>query len=223
MVLSSRRARQSLVWLHVVTSVGWASMAVALGVLLATGTVSPPGLGKSGPAHAADLLDRAVLVPAANAAAVTGFLLAACTSFGYFQRRWVTAKFVLTLGQLAVGIAVLSPRMPEIVTAADAGRRGPVAIALAGAVVMGAGLAFQAWVSFVKPWGRTSFGERGPRLHNAPAWLMNLAVAGPLTDLVLGVVVGAPPLFGPIVLVVALVRRAWARRLPRLRPAAAVA
>ncbi len=212
-----------LVWLHVVTSVGWASMAVALGVLMSAGAVSPPGPGKSGPAHAADLLDRAVLVYSANAAAFTGFLLAACTSFGYFQRRWVTAKFVLTLFQLGVGIFVLSPRMPEIVAAADAGRQGPVAIAIIGAVVMGGGLAFQAWVSFAKPWGRTAFGDRGPRLRNAPAWLMNLAVAGPLADLVLGITLGAPPLFAPIVLVVALAVRARAHRVPRVRPTVAAA
>ncbi|MCM6776766.1 hypothetical protein NDR87_22205 [Nocardia sp. CDC159] len=214
MGMSSRRARQLLVWLHVVTSIGWASQAVALGVLLSASALSEPGAIKSGLAHGARLLDESVLVPCANAAAFSGFLLAACTSYGYFHRRWVAVKFVLTLVQLFIGIAILSPRMPAIVAAADAGTDGPALISILGAALMSSGLAFQAWASVAKPWGRTAFAERGPRLHNAPAWAFTLAITALLADFALHLA-GVPPLCAPIALIVALTARARSHRVPR--------
>jgi hypothetical protein len=74
-----QRWRQLVVWLHVITSVGWMGQAVTLVSLLAV------SLADSGNALAATTmtrhLDIGLLAPLANASAFTGLLLAASTSW----------------------------------------------------------------------------------------------------------------------------------------------
>jgi hypothetical protein len=185
--------RSLLVWLHVISSVSWMSQALAMLVLLTLSAASPPGETKVAAAEMAELLDATVLVFSALVAAFTGFGLAAVTPWGYFHHWWVSTKFVLTLTQLSVGTLVLGQAMPGVVAAAHAGTDGPVLPVAVGIGLTAAALAFQAWVSVAKPWGRTSRGRRdGSRLSTAPTAVIATIVVAPLLDIPLSVLVASP-------------------------------
>jgi hypothetical protein len=179
-------ARQLLVWLHVVTSVGWMSQAFALLALLAA-AVSADGATALALARAADHLDGHVLVYFANASAFTGLVLAAATPWGLVRHWWVSAKFVATFVQLYLGIFVLHGVLHDLATAPDSGRTLAMA-AVAG--LMGGALAAQAWVSVAKPWGKTPL-ARG-RGVTGPVWLFGLGVAAPVVDTAAGLWLGYP-------------------------------
>lgn len=218
----SRGLRHLLVWLHVVSSVSWLSQAAALTVLLLVSAFSPPGPHKAAAAAGAELLDKTVLVHSANTAAFTGLILAAVTTWGYFHHWWVAVKFVLTVGQLYVGIFVLSATLHETVTATEQGADGPALPLAAASGLMAGVLAFQVWVSVAKPWGRTPRGARAKaRPVAAPAWLYALGVFAPLADIGAAAALGDPtPLLSLVTLVVALVvraRRARAAAGPAVR------
>src|SRR3954464_14629776 len=105
---ASQRWRQAVVWLHVVTSVGWMGQALALFVLLALGLGSEDSATRIAATSMAHEIDTVLLAPLANASAFTGFMLAASTAWGYFRHWWVLAKFAVTLVQLYAGIFLLS-------------------------------------------------------------------------------------------------------------------
>lgn len=229
MTKAGRVARQLLVWLHVVSSVGWMSQALALAVLLGVSLRTSRPEVRSGYAHAAELLDSSVLIFSANASALTGFLLAATTTWGYFQHWWVTAKFVITFTQLYAGIFVLSASMPGVVAAADTGTVGPTELVIAGALLMAGALGFQAWLSVAKPWGKTPAGRRADvRPIPAPPWILVAAVAAVAVDVPLGVAMiplieNPAPAAAVVVLTVALVARTRRHRRERADRIAEVA
>ncbi|MGW4369461.1 hypothetical protein ACWEKT_27835 [Nocardia takedensis] len=187
-----RRARQFLLWLHILSSVGWMSQAMALTVLL----VQRDAAGTA----AAHLLDTTILVASANCSAASGFLLSATTPYGFFLHRWVLVKFVITVAQLVIGIFVLSPWL----NAAGADPR-PQLIVMT--VVMASLIAFQGLLSVVKPWGRV---PRRPT--RAPVPPVPVIVAAPfalVADLVMFATTGRPtPIFALLTLIVVLVARA---------------
>ncbi|GAA5124583.1 hypothetical protein GCM10023320_37860 [Pseudonocardia adelaidensis] len=200
-------------WLHVVTSVGWMGLALALFALLALGATDT---GNAAAATAmAHFLDTALLAPLANASASTGLVLALGTAWGLVHQRWVLAKFAITLAQLYAGIFLLSDALDEAATTAEAGP----AMAL-GTVAMAGALGFQAWLSVAKPWSRTRWARhretgRPVRLPTAPPALFAVAVLAPLADIAVGTAVGFPtPLLSLLSVVVAAVLRRRALRAP---------
>ena len=101
--VNSQRWRQLVVWLHVVTSVGWMSQALVLFTLLVVSfTSDDPGMRISATSMA-HVVDMRLLAPLANAAAFTGFMLAASTAWGFFRHWWVLVKFGITIVQLLCG------------------------------------------------------------------------------------------------------------------------
>lgn len=215
----SKHWRHLLVWLHVVGSTAWMSGAAALAILL--------GLSRSDPAlaraavGAARHLDVYLLAVAANASTTTGLVLAWTTSWGLVHHWWVAAKAAITLVQLYVGIAILSPVLDEL---AAGGAPAP-ADQVAGAIAMTSAVAFQAWLSVAKPWSRTPVARRErargrTRLPQAGTPLVAAGVLAPVGDVALTVALGFPaPLLEVIVLVVVGVARR--RALTRTAPAAA--
>lgn len=214
--------RHALVWLHVISSVTWMSAAAALAILL--------GLSRSDPAAAqaaiamAHHLDTVLLAVAANASATTGLVLAWGTPWGLVHHWWVAAKAAITLVQLYVGIALLSPVLGDL---AHGTAPAPAAL-VAGTTAMAGAVAFQAWLSIAKPWPRTPLARRDrargrTRLPRAGAPLLAAGVLAPLADAGLTAAVGFPaPLLECVVLVVAAVarRRALSRTAPAAAPAA---
>ncbi|WP_019203244.1 PDR/VanB family oxidoreductase [Tsukamurella sp. 1534] len=205
----SRSLRHVLVWLHVLSSVGWMSQAAAMCVLMVLSATAPSRDAAVMAIDAAHTLDATVLVACANASAFTGFVLAAVTTWGYFRYRWVAAKFVITLGQLYLGIGVLSPRLNDAVSAVRGGGEPGIVPLAAGTALMASALAFQAWLSVAKPGGRTRRGEREavpPSIASAPVFA--LCVAAPLFDVVVLAALGDPtPVAQLAALVVVLVDR----------------
>ncbi|MGO1055863.1 hypothetical protein [Crossiella sp. CA198] len=157
----AQRARNLLVWLHVVSSVGWMSLALTLFALVTYGIgVEDPGL-RLAAFRMAEVLDLRVLQILAETSAFTGFMLSALTPWGYFRHWWVLIKFAITLLQLYIGIFILSANLHDSVLAAASGGRGPaVWLAVASAFMVG-GIAFQAWLSVAKPGKRTPWTPPG--------------------------------------------------------------
>jgi hypothetical protein len=205
---AARTWRRLAVWVHVLSSVGWMTCALALFALLV------PALRGGAPwaVEAAHHLDTQVLAPLANTSAATGLVLSLGTAWGLAVHRWVLAKLVITLVQLYLGIFVLSAALD---TAADTLRVSPALVV--GTALMAGAIAVQAWLSVAKPGGRTRWGTRGGRpvtLPTAPPWVFALVVAAPVVDVTLGLLLGnpAPVCSLTAVVVAAVVRHRTLRR-----------
>ncbi|WP_394616336.1 hypothetical protein JNUCC0626_42810 [Lentzea sp. JNUCC 0626] len=200
-----KRARTLLVWLHVVTSVGWLSQAVALLALLLYGM-------KTGDVNAfrmARFLDHGVLAIMANVSAFSGFMLSATTPWGYFRHWWVLAKFVITVSQLYVGIFILSGNLAQAID-------GHTTVWMpVGTALMISAISFQAWLSVAKPWGRTPWADPKVKLPTASAttFLACLVIAG--IDFGLGLRMGNPMPLTMLVTVLAYSIRRAARARSR--------
>lgn len=194
-----KRARTLLVWLHVVTSVGWMSQAVALLALLLYGMES----GDVNAFKMAQFLDHRVLAVMANISAFSGMMLSATTPWGYFRHWWVLAKFVITVVQLYVGIFILSGNL-------DAAADGHVTAWMpAGTALMISAIAFQAWMSVAKPWGRTPWVDPKVKLPAASTATFVVALVIPAIDVAISLYTGGPrPLFMLVTVIAYSIRRA---------------
>jgi hypothetical protein len=210
-----KRWRQLTVWLHILTSVGWMAQAMALCVLLAVGLAADDAVVRNAATSMAHALDGRLLGPMADASAFTGIMLAAATPWGFFRNWWVLTKFLITIVQLYVGIFLLSPALTDSVT------DGPSLTQVIGTALMASVIAFQAWLSVAKPWGRIR-DRRRALPATGPRWIFMAAVLGGLADLALAFAIGKPiPLLSLILLTVGLARRpGWIGTRP-VRPAVA--
>jgi hypothetical protein len=187
----ARPSKHLLVWLHVLTSVGWLSQALALFALTCYGLAArDPALRQSAFAMA-DVLDREILLYLANGAAFSGIMLAALTPWGYFVHWWVLVKFAITLSQLYLGIFLLSPQLSALATGV-APDTAPATVRLAGgSVLMASAIGFQAWLSVAKPWRRTPWAGAA-RPPAGPGWLYWYACGVPVADYLIGRLLGFP-------------------------------
>lgn len=176
--MTGKRWRQLALWLHVVSGVGWMAQALALFSLitfaLANPTQQPEAMAMAG------RIDMTLLAQMANVSTFTGYMLAAATAWGFFKHWWVLTKFLISTVQLYIGIFILSP------TLRDGHPSVPMAV---GAVLMGSAIAFQAWLSVAKPWGRTPLYKKLP---TAPSWVFAATTLIPLADLAIGYSLGFP-------------------------------
>ncbi|MCR3748460.1 hypothetical protein [Lentzea californiensis] len=199
-----KRARTLLVWLHVVTSVGWLSQAVALLALVLYGMKT----GDLDAFRMARYLDHEVLAIMANTSAFSGFMLSATTPWGYFRHWWVLAKFVITVSQLYIGIFILSGNLQEAVD-------GHVTAWMpVGTSLMIGAIAFQAWLSVAKPWRRTPWAAPLVKLPTASAFTFIAALVIPIIDFAISLWRGNPmPLLMLITVIgYSITRAARARR-----------
>ncbi|SFR21173.1 hypothetical protein SAMN04488564_105488 [Lentzea waywayandensis] len=194
-----KRARTLLVWLHVVTSVGWLSQAVALLALVLYGMRT----GDLDAFRMARYLDHEVLAIMANTSAFSGFMLSATTPWGYFRHWWVLAKFVITISQLYIGIFILSGNLQEALN-------GHVTAWMpVGTALMISAIAFQAWLSVAKPWGRTPWADSKVKLPTASAFTFVAALVIPVIDFAISLWRGNPmPLLMLITVIGYSIRRA---------------
>ncbi len=219
--MSSKNVRDLLVWLHAVTSVAWMSQALALLALLITGlNTSDPGIRLSAYTMA-EVLDEGVLLHLANTSIFSGLMLSALTPWGYFRYWWVFTKFVITLSQLYMGIFVLSPRLQALARAAEQGSAGSPVFMIAGSALMVSAIAFQAWLSFAKPWKRTPWAESGgkpKKLPTGPKWMFLFSVGAPVFDYLFGTYVLGFPL-PTLMLLTAVAYPFWRTRQLQRSPA----
>lgn len=194
-----KRMRTLVVWLHVVTSVGWLSQAVALLALVLYGMKT----GDDNAFKMARVLDHQVLAFMGAASAFTGMMLSATTPWGYFRHWWVLSKFVITVGQLYVGVFILSDNL-------EAASHGHVTPWLpVGTACMISAFAFQTWLSVAKPWGRTPWADPKVKLPTASTKAFVLALVIPAADFAIGVYTASPAPFLMLITVIAYsIRRA---------------
>jgi hypothetical protein len=194
-----KRARTLLVWLHVVTSVGWLSQAVALLALVLYGMKTSDVTAF----RMARVLDHNVLAIMANVSAFTGMMLSATTPWGYFRHWWVLAKFAITVSQLYVGIFILSENLEE------AANGHVTAWMPVGTALMIGAIAFQTWLSVAKPWKRTPWADPKIKLPTASTGTFVLALVIPAADFALSLWMGNPmPLFMLVAVIAYSIRRA---------------
>jgi hypothetical protein len=167
----SRRGKQLLDLLHVVTSVGW------LGVGLCQLTLNVLALATDDAAlrHAAHeiahVFDRYLLIALATGSMVTGVLLGLKTRWGLLRYRWVAVKLALTAALLLftpiwmgawIGEAVALTRPPSLPD--DPAYLLVRTELLVGSVTIVSTLLVVTVISVVKPWGRLRRKPRGAAL-----------------------------------------------------------
>lgn len=207
---STKTWRRLTVWLHVLTSVGWMALAASLAALLALAVADPAARGPA--LLAAHHLDAVLLAPLAVGSALTGIVLAGATPYGFFLHWWVAVKFAITVVQLCIGIFLLSGMLGD--AHADPAA-APPGVLLATTLLMVSAIAFQAWASIAKPWGRTPWSAGRPKPATGPRWMFASACVAVVVDLVLGFYAGNPmPVASVLVLVAIMNRRTAGSRSP---------
>ena len=156
----SRRQRQAVLVLHIVSAVGWLGVDFALLPLALTGL-----LADDGPTVAAAYRAIAIFVPwtvpvLSLLIVGTGVLLGLGTKWGLVRYRWVLVKLVISLVLTTLVFVALLPgalalEVPPGATGDDvrAALADPAAFVYPP-VVSGAALTFAVVLSVVKPWGR---------------------------------------------------------------------
>ena len=183
-------ARHVLVFLHVLSSLGWWAMGLAQlsFTLVALRSTRDGALAAL---QAAQHLDRTLLIYFANSAAYTGIMLAALTPWGLFRYWWVTVKFTLTVLLTVVGIALLGQWREGMIDAVRNGAPGPdPLLVVSGVTSTVTALALVTWVSIAKPGGRTGLRARPAPRPAALTYL--LACAPPLLDYAVSLTLGFP-------------------------------
>ena len=145
------RTRQAVVVLHVIASVAllgqvWVNMVLAL---FAMATVD------AGAARVAySFLQVFVFtsaIPFTMLSLLTGVVLGVGSKWGVLRYRWVSAKLVLLVLTVLVGITVQGPLLEQLVVAPSPGARWAHAAAAGLQFVM---LVVATWLSVFKPGGR---------------------------------------------------------------------
>ncbi len=119
-----------MVVLHVLTSVGWLTMALAQVTLMLHAMTLTDAATRRSALTMTEFIDHAVLQSAATGSAYTGLMLSALTSWGFFRFTWVTVKLAVTIGGLYLGIAHLGQWLHAGVLASETGGLGPVSLSV---------------------------------------------------------------------------------------------
>ena len=176
--MTSKSLRQLMVTLHVLTTVGWMTMALAQTALIMHAIGTSDKQTQRAALTMTQFLDEQVLEPAAVATAYTGLMLSALTSWGLFRFRWVAIKFAITVGGLYLGIWWLGHWLDEAVLANENGGIGPIKHSVVWGCALIAAMAFAAWLAVAKPWGQLRTNQRArrqPETHSA-VWIAALLV-----------------------------------------------
>jgi uncharacterized membrane protein len=147
----SRRARQTLLAIHVVGSVGLLGATASMLVL----ALSAAGSGDAASAHATyDLMNLQSLVfgiPLSFLSLISGVVIGLGTNWGILRHWWITAKLLLIVGVIVNGALGIGPAVDELRHGAGAGTETRLVAAAALSVAM---LLTATTLSVFKPGGR---------------------------------------------------------------------
>jgi hypothetical protein len=160
-----RRVRKVWLILHVVSSVGWLGVEVALLALGLTGLAAgDPAIERAMWTAAASLADT-LLMPASVLSVLTGVVLGMGTKWGLAKHYWVFVKLILGLVLFVASAFTLNDNLQTAADLAAAANpyRGGDAVSLAGMMsVIGLLGLTAAVLSIIKPWGRINW-RRTPK------------------------------------------------------------
>lgn len=183
-----KQAKPVLVWMHVISSVGWSAMAVSQLVLLAT-ALSGPADDRLVLLKTTLMLEDGILDPFGITAAYTGIMLSALTPWGFFRHWWVTTKFWLTILAILLGSVFLGRWLEGVIESIEAGEPWSVTSLFVGTGWTLGSLLLMAWLSIAKPWGRRGAPEtREERVvvkrfeQSQGVWLFLAAVLIPVVE-----------------------------------------
>jgi hypothetical protein len=214
---ASRAGRQVMVFVHVVSSVAWLTLALAQFALFAHGSVADPAIRESAYTMAV-FLDHSLLQVFAEMSAFTGLMLSALTAWGLFRHWWVLIKFVISIGMFVFAIGWLGQWGEAAAAASAQGVALPLERQLIGNLAMVAGLALAAWLSVAKPGGRVRRGSVPVKTPSPPQWLWFALLTVPLIDIL---VLGRPMAELLVAIVVPIVAGVRDRRAGRAHEVAA--
>jgi hypothetical protein len=161
---TAKHAKHLLVWVHVISSVGWCATAISqlalIGIALNADTSNQLVLFNT-----TLTLENGILDPFGIAATYTGVMLSALTPWGFFRHWWVTTKFWLTITCILLGAVFLGRWLESVTAALQAGRDDWSAFPLiAGTSFTLCALLLMIWLSIAKPWGRRGTETRDERI-----------------------------------------------------------
>ncbi|MDR1607250.1 MAG: DUF2269 family protein [Deltaproteobacteria bacterium] len=155
------RGQKVLKTLHLIAAGLWVGGAVGLTLLivcLGPATSGPELLGYN---LAAILVDDLVIIPGAMGCLITGLLISGLTPWGFFKRRWILIKWILTVFCILFGTFYLGPpvnNQPAITTELglealnDAQYHANYIKNIIGGIFQLLALAFMVIISVFKPW-----------------------------------------------------------------------
>jgi hypothetical protein len=155
-----RRVRKIWLVLHVVSSVGWLGVEVALLALGLTGLTADDPLTVRAMWTAAASLADTLLMPASVLTVLTGVVLGMGTKWGLAKYYWVFVKLVIGLLLFVASAFTLNDNLQTAADLAAASHpySGGEAISLAGMMsVIGLLGLTAAVLSITKPWGRINW------------------------------------------------------------------
>lgn len=92
---------------HLTLSIIWLGGALSMNLLRLAWNPTAPG-DLYAVDHAILLIDNWVIIPSSLGALLTGLLESWLTTWGFFKFRWVTAKWIVTVGVMLYGIFFIS-------------------------------------------------------------------------------------------------------------------
>ncbi|MFJ8888512.1 hypothetical protein ACIRJR_34625 [Streptomyces sp. NPDC102402] len=160
----SRRARKLTLAVHVVTSVGWVGLSLAMVVLALMGwTTDDPAVAK-GVYKAMYVFDDTAVTVFSVFAALSGILLSWGSAWGFMLHFWIIVKWLITLFMTIFAWFVIHPIVTQAAknTADTGSSSGPGwsgDFLVWSVPALFALLTTAAVVSVYKPWGRTARGK----------------------------------------------------------------
>lgn len=158
------RLRKSMLFIHIVTGVGWMGIDIALAILV-YGALRSDDAERVAASYLATGYIGMIAVPVLSLSmTITGIILSIGSGFGLLKHWWVFVKLIISLALCAlVWIALLPelrtlPDMVEMGASADEvrDRLGPATAALLyPPVVSFTMMAIASLLSIFKPWGKT--------------------------------------------------------------------
>lgn len=166
-----KRTRQSLVFLHVVVSLGWMGAGAANVVLAVTAATTVSAEVRRVCYHMIERIDAVLVIPGAFGALVSGVVLSLITPWGLTRYWWVLLKLVLTVAVIVYSTLAVGVWVEESIEAtAVSSSPSPVDLPLAwGAGVNIVSFLLMTWASIAKPWGRTPWARTTTPRRSAPA------------------------------------------------------
>ncbi|GAB07166.1 hypothetical protein GII30_03800 [Gordonia amarae] len=168
----SRKARRGVLIVHIVSSVGWIGVNLAMLALAVTAVTSDSGATVSASIMAITVIVPPVVPALAAVTLASGVVLGLGTSWGVVTYWWVAVKLAISVILTVLVAVLLTPNaltidVPDPVgTGGDV--RGAVAVTdfLFPPVVSTVALLVATWLSVVKPGGKVGRGSKsGGRAH----------------------------------------------------------